>query len=173
MWNCKYWKTRMFIEMKEWTSVCHVERGLTQFCVSIFRICCMTFTPVSLLPTDCALLPLLPWSCYFYSTSPNRSLNLLSQHFFPCLLLLLSSIPSIHLFLCLCCLCLYLCVQMYPAVTISHIEESKRPVTIHSWCKKGWGRCQPHPFIVLPYRCLGKNNTPRCHMLHNNTIRDM
>ncbi|XP_041843166.1 amyloid-like protein 1 isoform X2 [Melanotaenia boesemani] len=46
------------------------------------------------------------------------------------------------------------CQEMYPALSISHIEESKRPVTIPAWCKKGWGHCQTHPFIVLPYRCL-------------------
>ncbi|XP_029360498.1 amyloid-like protein 1 isoform X2 [Echeneis naucrates] len=46
------------------------------------------------------------------------------------------------------------CQEVYPALSISHIEESKRPVTIHGWCKKGWGRCQTRPFIVIPYRCL-------------------
>uniref|UniRef100_H3DM91 Amyloid beta like protein 1 n=1 Tax=Tetraodon nigroviridis TaxID=99883 RepID=H3DM91_TETNG len=46
------------------------------------------------------------------------------------------------------------CQEMYPALTISHVEESKKPFTIHAWCKKGWSRCQTHPFIVLPYRCL-------------------
>lgn len=75
------------------------------------------------------------------------------------------SCPSICLFLCLCRLCMHLYVQMYPALPISHIEESKRPVTIHSWCKKGWGHCQSHPFIVIPYRCLGKNSTPHCHRI--------
>lgn len=75
------------------------------------------------------------------------------------------SCPSIRLFLCLCRLCMRLYIQMYPALPISHIEESKRPVTIHSWCKKGWGHCQPRPFIVIPYRCLGKNSTPHCHRI--------
>ncbi len=72
---------------------------------------------------------------------------------------------SIHLSVSvsLCCLCMYLYIQMYPALPISHIEESKRPVTIPAWCKKSWGHCQTHPFIVLPYRCLGKNNTPHCY----------
>lgn len=74
-------------------------------------------------------------------------------------------LPSIRLFLCLCRLCMRLCIQMYPALPISHIEESKRPVTIHSWCKKGWGHCQPRPFIVIPYRCLGKNSTTHCHRI--------
>lgn len=54
---------------------------------------------------------------------------------------------------------MHLYIQMYPALPISHIEESKRPVTIHSWCKKGWGHCQTRPFIVIPYRCLGKQHT--------------
>lgn len=70
---------------------------------------------------------------------------------------------SIHVFLGLLHLCMCLYAQMYPSLPISHIEESKRPVTIPAWCKKGWGHCQTHPFIVLPYRCLGKNNTPHCH----------
>lgn len=48
--------------------------------------------------------------------------------------------------------------QMYPTLAISHVEESKRPATIHSWCKKGLGRCQTHPLIVLPYRCLGETS---------------
>uniref|UniRef100_A0A671TN82 Amyloid beta like protein 1 n=1 Tax=Sparus aurata TaxID=8175 RepID=A0A671TN82_SPAAU len=65
------------------------------------------------------------------------------------------------------------CQEMYPALPISHIEESKRPVTIHAWCKKGWGRCQTHPFIVLPYRCLEGEYVSeallvpdRCRFLH-------
>ncbi|XP_033958058.1 amyloid beta precursor like protein 1 isoform X3 [Pseudochaenichthys georgianus] len=65
------------------------------------------------------------------------------------------------------------CQEMYPALPISHIEESKRPVTIPAWCKKGWGHCQPHPFIVLPYRCLGGEYVSeallvpdRCRFLH-------
>ncbi|XP_017282042.1 amyloid-like protein 1 isoform X2 [Kryptolebias marmoratus] len=65
------------------------------------------------------------------------------------------------------------CQEMYPALSISHIEESKRPVTIPSWCKKGWGRCQTHPFIVLPYRCLEGEYVSeallvpdRCRFLH-------
>ncbi|XP_029695130.1 amyloid-like protein 1 isoform X1 [Takifugu rubripes] len=65
------------------------------------------------------------------------------------------------------------CQEMYPALTISHVEESKRPVTIHAWCKKGWGHCQTHPFIVLPYRCLDGEYVSeallvpdRCRFLH-------
>ncbi|XP_062254609.1 amyloid beta precursor like protein 1 isoform X2 [Platichthys flesus] len=65
------------------------------------------------------------------------------------------------------------CQKMYPALPISHIEESQRPVTILAWCKKGWGHCQPHPFIVLPYRCLGGEYVSeallvpdRCRFLH-------
>ncbi|XP_013864148.1 amyloid-like protein 1 [Austrofundulus limnaeus] len=65
------------------------------------------------------------------------------------------------------------CQEIYPALSISHTEESKRPVTIPSWCKKGWGRCQTHPFIVLPYRCLEGEYVSeallvpdRCRFLH-------
>ncbi|TKS81918.1 Amyloid-like protein 2 [Collichthys lucidus] len=65
------------------------------------------------------------------------------------------------------------CQEVYPELPISHIEESKRPVTIHSWCKKSWGRCQAHPFIVLPYRCLEGEYVSeallvpdRCRFLH-------
>ncbi|XP_074539080.1 amyloid beta precursor like protein 2 isoform X3 [Halichoeres trimaculatus] len=65
------------------------------------------------------------------------------------------------------------CQEVYPALTISHIEESKRPVTIPSWCKKGWGHCQTHSFIVLPYRCLEGEYVSeallvpdRCRFLH-------
>ncbi|XP_060906673.1 amyloid beta precursor like protein 1 isoform X3 [Labrus mixtus] len=65
------------------------------------------------------------------------------------------------------------CQEVYPALTISHIEESKRPVTIPAWCKKGWGHCQTHPFIVLPYRCLEGEYVSeallvpdRCRFLH-------
>ncbi|XP_029958024.1 amyloid-like protein 1 isoform X2 [Salarias fasciatus] len=65
------------------------------------------------------------------------------------------------------------CQEMYPALPISHIEESKRPVTIPGWCKKGWGHCQTHPFIVLPYRCLEGEYVSeallvpdRCRFLH-------
>uniref|UniRef100_A0A1A7XKA0 Amyloid beta (A4)-like protein 1 n=1 Tax=Iconisemion striatum TaxID=60296 RepID=A0A1A7XKA0_9TELE len=65
------------------------------------------------------------------------------------------------------------CQEMYPALSISHIEESKRPVTIQSWCKKGWGLCETHPFIVLPYRCLEGEYVSeallvpdRCRFLH-------
>ncbi|XP_037532289.1 amyloid-like protein 1 isoform X1 [Nematolebias whitei] len=65
------------------------------------------------------------------------------------------------------------CQEVYPALSISHTEESKRPVTIPSWCKKGWGRCQTHPFIVLPYRCLEGEYVSeallvpdRCRFLH-------
>ncbi|CAL8248738.1 unnamed protein product [Lota lota] len=46
------------------------------------------------------------------------------------------------------------CQEMYPALQISHVEESSSPATIPAWCKKGWGHCQTRPFIVLPYRCL-------------------
>ncbi|XP_023648015.1 amyloid beta precursor like protein 1 [Paramormyrops kingsleyae] len=46
------------------------------------------------------------------------------------------------------------CQEMYPALQISRVEESLNPVTIPAWCKKGWGHCQTHPFIVMPYRCL-------------------
>uniref|UniRef100_A0A6Q2X8V4 Amyloid beta (A4) precursor-like protein 1 n=1 Tax=Esox lucius TaxID=8010 RepID=A0A6Q2X8V4_ESOLU len=45
------------------------------------------------------------------------------------------------------------CQEMYPALQISHVEESSEPVTIPAWCKKGWGHCQTRPFIVMPYRC--------------------
>ncbi|GLD63532.1 amyloid-like protein 1 isoform X1 [Lates japonicus] len=65
------------------------------------------------------------------------------------------------------------CQEMYPALTISHIEESKRPAPIHAWCKKGWGHCQTHSFIVLPYRCLEGEYVSeallvpdRCRFLH-------
>ncbi|XP_058503010.1 amyloid beta precursor like protein 1 isoform X2 [Solea solea] len=65
------------------------------------------------------------------------------------------------------------CQEMYPALSISHIEESKRSVTIRTWCKKGWGHCQTHPFIVLPYRCLEGEYVSeallvpdRCRFLH-------
>ncbi|XP_068999152.1 amyloid beta precursor like protein 1 isoform X2 [Embiotoca jacksoni] len=65
------------------------------------------------------------------------------------------------------------CQEMYPALPISHIEESKRPVTIPAWCKKSWGHCQTHPFIVLPYRCLEGEYVresllvpDRCRFLH-------
>ncbi|XP_023186274.1 amyloid-like protein 1 isoform X2 [Xiphophorus maculatus] len=61
------------------------------------------------------------------------------------------------------------CQEMYPALPISHIEESKRPVTIQAWCKKGLGHCQ----IVLPYRCLEGEYVSeallvpdRCRFLH-------
>ncbi|XP_041649056.1 amyloid-like protein 2 isoform X2 [Cheilinus undulatus] len=65
------------------------------------------------------------------------------------------------------------CQEVYPALTISHIEESKRPVTIPSWCKRGWGHCQTHPFIVFPFRCLEGEYVSeallvpdRCRFLH-------
>ncbi|KAJ8005315.1 hypothetical protein DPEC_G00145350 [Dallia pectoralis] len=45
------------------------------------------------------------------------------------------------------------CQEMYPALQISHVEESSEPVTIPAWCKKGWGHCQTRTFIVMPYRC--------------------
>ncbi|XP_076016852.1 amyloid beta precursor like protein 2 isoform X2 [Genypterus blacodes] len=66
------------------------------------------------------------------------------------------------------------CQEMYPALQISHVEESLRPVTIPSWCKKGLGHCQTHPFIVLPYRCLEGEYVSkallvpdRCRFLHD------
>ncbi|XP_029929219.1 amyloid-like protein 1 isoform X1 [Myripristis murdjan] len=65
------------------------------------------------------------------------------------------------------------CQEMYPTLQISHVEESFRPVTIPSWCKKGLGHCQTHPFIVLPYRCLEGEYVSeallvpdRCRFLH-------
>uniref|UniRef100_A0A8C5DLV2 Amyloid-like protein 1 n=1 Tax=Gouania willdenowi TaxID=441366 RepID=A0A8C5DLV2_GOUWI len=65
------------------------------------------------------------------------------------------------------------CQEMYPTLPISHTEESKFPVTIPSWCKKGWGHCQTHPFIVVPYRCLEGEYVSeallvpdRCRFLH-------
>ncbi|XP_043973393.1 amyloid-like protein 1 isoform X1 [Gambusia affinis] len=65
------------------------------------------------------------------------------------------------------------CQEMYPGLPISHIEESKRPVTIQAWCKKGLGHCQTHPLIVLPYRCLEGEYVSeallvpdRCRFLH-------
>lgn len=160
MWNWENWKRRMFSEMT--TSECHVLHGLdkgpTQPFVSCSvsqRICCMTLSLVCLFPTDCALPS---WSRYLYSTPPpSSSLTNLSWYSTP--LVFNPSVLSIHLpvCFCLCRLCLFLYVQMYPALQISHVEESLRPVTIPSWCKKGLGHCQTHPFIVLPYRCLGKS----------------
>ncbi|KAM9724458.1 amyloid beta precursor like protein 1 isoform 2-T2 [Menidia menidia] len=65
------------------------------------------------------------------------------------------------------------CQKMYPELPISHIEESKRPVSIPSWCKKGWGPCQTRPFIVVPFRCLEGEYVSeallvpdRCRFLH-------
>lgn len=65
------------------------------------------------------------------------------------------------------------CQEMYPALPISHVEESKSPVTIPYWCKKGWGHCQARPFIVVPYRCLEGEYVSeallvpdRCRFLH-------
>ncbi|XP_070767468.1 amyloid beta precursor like protein 1 isoform X1 [Enoplosus armatus] len=65
------------------------------------------------------------------------------------------------------------CQEMYPALPISHIEESKRPVTIPAWSKKGLGQRQTHPLIVLPYRCLEGEYVSeallvpdRCRFLH-------
>ncbi|XP_019948270.1 amyloid beta precursor like protein 1 isoform X2 [Paralichthys olivaceus] len=65
------------------------------------------------------------------------------------------------------------CQKMYPALQISHIEKSQRPVTINAWCKKGWGHCQTHLFIVLPFRCLEGEYVSeallvpdRCRFLH-------
>lgn len=112
--------------------------------------------------------PLILLSLLFFPDPAASALPQIYQ-FYPYLLFLLSLFPlfcpSTYLFLCLRYLCMYLYTQMYPGLSISHIEESKRPVTIPAWCKKGWGHCQTHPFIVLPYRCLGKNNTN-----HSNTI---
>ncbi|KAM3873092.1 amyloid beta precursor like protein 1 [Diretmus argenteus] len=65
------------------------------------------------------------------------------------------------------------CQEMYPTLQISLVEESFRPVTIPAWCKKGWGHCQTHSFIVLPYRCLEGEYVSeallvpdRCRFLH-------
>lgn len=69
-------------------------------------------------------------------------------------------VHSHHSHICFCVSLFSACplsVQVYPTLSISHIEESKRPITIRAWCKKSWGHCQTHPYIVLPYRCLGKN----------------
>lgn len=58
------------------------------------------------------------------------------------------------------CLCLSFAVcQMYPGLEISHVEEASSPATIQGWCKKGLGKCQTRPFIVVPYRCLGESQT--------------
>ncbi|XP_058867148.1 amyloid beta precursor like protein 2 isoform X2 [Acipenser ruthenus] len=46
------------------------------------------------------------------------------------------------------------CQEMYPELQITSAVESSQPVTISNWCKKGWGPCKSHQFIVLPYRCL-------------------
>ena len=110
-------------------------------------------SPASLLPADRVLpSPLLFWTCKF-------SDQILSNSPFELPLLCVST----YVFLCLCHLCMYLYIQMYPALPISHVEESKRPVTIPSWCKRGWGHCQTHPHIIVPYRCLGENDTLHCH----------
>ncbi|RVE62532.1 hypothetical protein OJAV_G00157910 [Oryzias javanicus] len=60
------------------------------------------------------------------------------------------------------------CQEMYPTLSISHIEESKHPVPIPGWSKKGWGH-----LIVLPYRCLEGEYVSeallvpdRCRFLH-------
>ncbi|XP_062872286.1 amyloid beta precursor like protein 1 [Trichomycterus rosablanca] len=65
------------------------------------------------------------------------------------------------------------CQEMYPGLQISHVEEASTPVTITTWCKKGWGHCQIRPFIVVPYRCLGGEYVSeallvpdRCRFLH-------
>ncbi|XP_014885343.1 amyloid-like protein 1 isoform X2 [Poecilia latipinna] len=65
------------------------------------------------------------------------------------------------------------CQEMYPVLPISHIEESKRPVTIQAWCKKGLDHCQTRPLIVLPYRCVEGEYVSesllvpdRCRFLH-------
>lgn len=100
------------------------------------------------------------WLCppLFYSLILFILSNLFFHHtppvFCPFVLPLCSVNPSTCFYVCLLCMDPF--IQVYPALTISHIEESKRPVTIPSWCKKGWGHCQTHSFIVLPYRCLGK-----------------
>lgn len=139
--------------------------GLTQLHINSSRICCMTLSLVSPLPTDCGPFLFFPDPATFTTPEPipqTSSLTISSLSTSPPVFN--PSVLSIHLsVLCLCRLCMCLYVQMYPALPISHIEESKRPVTIHAWCKKGWGHCQTHPFIVLPYRCLGKNNTPHRH----------
>ncbi|XP_049587206.1 amyloid beta precursor like protein 1 [Syngnathus scovelli] len=65
------------------------------------------------------------------------------------------------------------CQEMYPALSISHVEEAKSPVNIPYWCKKGWSHCQARPFIVVPYRCLEGEYVSeallvpdRCRFLH-------
>ncbi|XP_054639206.1 amyloid beta precursor like protein 1 isoform X2 [Dunckerocampus dactyliophorus] len=65
------------------------------------------------------------------------------------------------------------CQEMYPALSISHVEEAKSPVTIPYWCKKGWSHCQTRPFIVVPFRCLEGEYVSeallvpdRCRFLH-------
>ncbi|XP_061675434.1 amyloid beta precursor like protein 1 isoform X2 [Syngnathoides biaculeatus] len=65
------------------------------------------------------------------------------------------------------------CQEMYPALSISHVEEAKSPVNIPYWCKKGWSHCQARPFIVVPYRCLEVEYVSeallvpdRCRFLH-------
>ncbi|XP_077453852.1 amyloid beta precursor like protein 2 [Stigmatopora argus] len=65
------------------------------------------------------------------------------------------------------------CQEIYPALSISHVEEAKSPVNIPYWCKKGWSQCQARPFIVVPYRCLEGEYVSeallvpdRCRFLH-------
>nr|XP_057940123.1 amyloid beta precursor like protein 1 isoform X2 [Doryrhamphus excisus] len=65
------------------------------------------------------------------------------------------------------------CQEMYPALSISHVEEAKSPVNIPYWCKKGWSHCQARPFIVVPFRCLEGEYVSeallvpdRCRFLH-------
>ncbi|CAL1611393.1 unnamed protein product [Knipowitschia caucasica] len=66
------------------------------------------------------------------------------------------------------------CQEMYPNLQISHAEEAHKPVTIPQWCKKGWGHCQNHAPIVVPYRCMEGDEyvseallvPDRCRFLH-------
>lgn len=65
------------------------------------------------------------------------------------------------------------CQEMYPNLQISHAEEANKPVTIPQWCKKGWGHCQNHAPIVVPYRCMEGEYVSeallvpdRCRFLH-------
>ncbi|XP_051921531.1 amyloid beta precursor like protein 1 [Hippocampus zosterae] len=65
------------------------------------------------------------------------------------------------------------CQEMYPALSISHVEEAKSPVNIPYWCKNGWSHCQARRFIVVPYRCLEGEYVSeallvpdRCRFLH-------
>lgn len=123
------------------------------------RNCCMTLSLPVISPTDCALLPSSLTLLLLFSSSPP---NLCSSCLRP-----LPFSPHICFCVSVDSACSCPCVQMYPTLPISHVEESRRPVTIHAWCKKGWGRCQTHPFIVVPYRCLGKNQHLPIHQLYH------